>query len=189
MSGQTDITYYRVISDLTKGPYSAYTHASKHTHTLIESLWLALPTLALEREDLVGEPAHPHLLPFSLSFTPKAPRIAFWFVTDRVLRVVSFSIGLNPRTPSEEERNAQSGWKKRKSDLSLLKTIQILHQKKHWDHKSDFKDCSIFFPSIISPFRSSSEMLLHCYNMNDGVCISVTMTNDGFMFLLELVTQ
>lgn len=64
----------------------------------------------------------------------------------KLVRVVSFSISLILRALSEERRNAQSGWKKQKSNVSLLRTIQILHQKELWRHKSDFKDCSILFP-------------------------------------------
>lgn len=53
-------------------------------HTSIDSLWLAPPTLALDREALVGEPAYPYLPPsFNLSLTPVVPKHpSSCFVTD-----------------------------------------------------------------------------------------------------------
>lgn len=58
VSGQAAITYVRVTSELTKG-LTMPTHMPASTHTLIESLWLALPTLSLKRGGLVGELAYP----------------------------------------------------------------------------------------------------------------------------------
>lgn len=39
----------------------------------------------------------------------------------------------------------------------------------------------------MSPLRSGSEILHHCCALNDGVCVSVTMTNYDFRFPLRLL--
>lgn len=144
MGGQTDTTYDIVTSDLIMGPCSAFTPASTHTH------WKLVAGTANLGTGKRGPSGWASLRPPSLLLASPSPQRHpnALLVCHRLkmVRVVSFSIALNPCTTSEEKRNAQSGWKKRKSNVPLLRTFQILHQKELWSHKSDLKDCSVLFP-------------------------------------------